>query len=61
MENTMLIGAGAADRTIEQEDEDTEQKIINEGSTSAAHQHGACSRLFQSTRHGKRTALSFTT
>lgn len=61
MKCVSLIDTGAMNRTADQEDEDTEQKIINEGSSPASNRDGACSQLLQSTRRGKRTALSFMT
>ena len=50
-----LIEKGAVNRPVDQEDEDTEQKIINEGSYPNAERDGTCSQFLQSTRPGRRT------
>jgi hypothetical protein len=45
MKYIVLNDTGVLNRPTDQEDEDTEQKIINEGSCSAAKRDGSCSPL----------------
>jgi hypothetical protein len=54
MRSLKLTEKGAVNRTADQEDEDTEQKIINEGSNPDTEWERTYSQFLQNTRLGRR-------